>query len=477
MIWTRWIERLLVGERHRQRLVYELSTSPAVVVDYPALRAAIAHRLRELAGGERALFCELRPVSKVYAPVAGDGLDPGRCTDIAIHLDGSLVKWLSVNEEVMGVPDPRGAHQFLDPDERAAFEAHDVRLCVPLISLNRLLGLVLGGRLRGGLADFHGVCIIGGQHDVMRIELVQEGPMTWLRFAACALAGLVAVAAAPAAQPSPPVRAYVTVLDAQGNAVEGLPAAAFHVREDGVDRPVTAVARATQPPAITVIVHGILSDDTPSLRTAVAGLVDIVRRAEAETRMAVVASVKTPRLVNITAGAADLRKDIDGIYEQPTGLVLFEAIDAACQALKAERSDRRVVFVVDNAWESDNEVGVSNRVGQALRDAGAELWVLEWRPASGVARGGTIVSGPPQNVNTARDRMILSWTTASGGYHDTIVGATSLPDTAARLARLILSQYAVTYARPAHAAPHVLQIGVAAPAGTKVIAPQWPPAV
>lgn len=298
--------------------------------------------------------------------------------------------------------------------------------------------------------------------------------MTWLRVV-FALGGLVAVAAAPAGQPVTPARVYVTVLDAHGDAVQGLSAGAFRVREDGVNRRVTGVARATESPAIAVIVHGILTDDTPPLRNAIAGLVDTFRRAAPETRMAVVTSVKTPRLVNITAGAADLQKDIDQIYEYPTGLVLFEAIDAACQALATERSDRRVVLAVDNAWESDNEVGVPNRVGKALKDAGAELWVLEWRPVSGVARGGTIVSGPPQNVNTARDRMILSWTTASGGYHDTIVGTAALADAAARLAHLVLSQYAVTYERPANAAAGILRVGVAAPAGTKVVAPQWPP--
>jgi signal transduction histidine kinase len=143
MIWTRWWERWRWRHGSRDPALHDLATTFALAEDFPALRAVIARRLREVAGGEAALFCEYHPVRRAYVPTAGDRIDPDSCADIAIHLDGPLVKWLGVNQEAMGHPDPRGAHDFLGPEERAAFDAHRVRLCLPLISVNRLLGIAL----------------------------------------------------------------------------------------------------------------------------------------------------------------------------------------------------------------------------------------------------------------------------------------------------------------------------------------------
>jgi hypothetical protein len=237
-----------------------------------------------------------------------------------------------------------------------------------------------------------------------------------------------------------------------------------------------AARRAAEAPAVVLIVHGAGKEDAQNLRKTIGAIVQTLRAANADTRIAIVSTVTTPRLVNITAGAADLDKAAARFVMSDMGFLLQEAIADACKALKSEPADRRLVFILTNSQKADGLSRSAEPVAKAVQDANAALWAIDFTSSAAAMRGNnaSMGSGGPAIVNTEKDQVLSMLTVASGGKSDSIIGTTSLQKAALQMADLILSQYAVTFARPVGMGPGNLKVGVGGASGTKVIAPSWP---
>jgi hypothetical protein len=262
---------------------------------------------------------------------------------------------------------------------------------------------------------------------------------------------------------------YVSVVGPGSTPVAGLGVGAFHIREDGAERRIVQVGRATDPLDVAIVAYRV-GPESPDVRKAIVGVLDTLRRANAHTRVALVISLVTPRFVDISIGAAELQKALDTFFVSPDGLSLFEGIETACRLMQREPHRRRAVLVLGRA-AGVGETGQVRRVGQALEAADASLWMLEYRAV--LTPPGDRLNPPAEDRQI--DRVFSSWTLASGGDQDMVFATTALAGAAARLANLLLSQYVVTYERPADATPKTLRVGVAAPRGTRVLAPTWAP--
>jgi signal transduction histidine kinase len=141
--WIPFRSRSRATDDRSLRKLEELTRSVALIGDFPALRLAIVRRFRELVPCDAAVFYEFHPTRTAFVPTAADGATPEDFSELPIGVGTSLVKWLRVNEETLSLPDPRGAHDFLRPEERDSLDRHQVRLCVPLLSVNRLVAIVL----------------------------------------------------------------------------------------------------------------------------------------------------------------------------------------------------------------------------------------------------------------------------------------------------------------------------------------------
>jgi len=144
------MKRRLFGRRRRpwspglrNRVLEELTRSVALVTDFGALRLLICSRLREMTGCEAALFCEYQRVRSAFVVTGAVGGDVGNFANVAVDLNGPLVTWLQVNEDVLLVPRAGKVPTFLTEVEREIVERHRIRAVVPLLSINRLAGLVL----------------------------------------------------------------------------------------------------------------------------------------------------------------------------------------------------------------------------------------------------------------------------------------------------------------------------------------------
>jgi hypothetical protein len=204
---------------------------------------------------------------------------------------------------------------------------------------------------------------------------------------------------------------YVTVVGLEGRPVTGLGSEDFSLRDGAVRRPVQAAEPATQPLAIAVVIAGFVPADT----RPVAQALDEIRRA-----------------LN-TAGAGH-RIDVVDPGARP---FLDAALDASDLA-GAASTDRRIVLAVIRRRAGDGDVAKPERLTDALRLAHASLWTLEIVPDGG---GRKPAPSPLDDALTVGTQM-------GGGLRETLAGVSALPDHAGRVARLLRSQYVVTYAWP-----------------------------
>jgi signal transduction histidine kinase len=132
----------------RERLLQDLTGSPSLISDVDLLQRTICARVREIAGCQAALICEYAPAREAFVAAASNDLDTAAAEPLVIRASGRLARWLRVNEEPLPVPDTRGVYEYLDAEEKAVLASLGIRVCLPLVAVNRLVGILLLADLR-----------------------------------------------------------------------------------------------------------------------------------------------------------------------------------------------------------------------------------------------------------------------------------------------------------------------------------------
>lgn len=128
-----------------RQAVQDFNRSLLLIVDPDALQASIAARLTELFGCDRILILQLDPERGTFGPTFSLGFDPDSLGSSPLRRHGRLAKWLLVNETCLVVPPESGVYEYLTGTEQEMLARLQVRVCVPLISLNRLTGIIMLG--------------------------------------------------------------------------------------------------------------------------------------------------------------------------------------------------------------------------------------------------------------------------------------------------------------------------------------------
>jgi two-component system, NtrC family, sensor kinase len=131
--------------RSNHRAVLEFSRSLGLIVDREALEASVGARIRELFNPDRLIILKPDAVTQSFLPGFSAGVDEGELGNLRISSRGKLVRWLSANETCLVVDRQPEVHEYLDPVERELLDRLGVRVCVPMISLNRVTGILLLG--------------------------------------------------------------------------------------------------------------------------------------------------------------------------------------------------------------------------------------------------------------------------------------------------------------------------------------------
>ncbi len=127
------------------QILRDFNRSLALIVDLDALRSSIATRLHELFRADRVVIFQLEADKGLFSPVHSLGYEAGELAGQFIRQRGRLAKWLIVNETVLTVPAEFGVYQYLDDPEQALLSRIGARVCGPLVSLNRLTGIITLG--------------------------------------------------------------------------------------------------------------------------------------------------------------------------------------------------------------------------------------------------------------------------------------------------------------------------------------------
>jgi VWFA-related protein len=260
---------------------------------------------------------------------------------------------------------------------------------------------------------------------------------------------------------------YVSAVDSRGNAVTGLTAADFTVREDNVQREVLTAVPATEPLTIAVTI-----DDSQPATNAIQFMRDALNRfikkmdGKAKIALSTYGERPTP-LVEYTSDMALLQKGIGRLFARPGGgAYLLEALVELSKGIEKREDKRRAIVVL--AVESDAEFSNLHytKVLDALKQSGAILEVLA------IGTPSSSISDEMRN----RNQVIAEGTDLTGGRRDQVLAESGLADRMDQLADELLNQYVVTYSRPEQLIPpEKLSVTVKKP-GVTVRAPKRLPA-
>jgi VWFA-related protein len=231
---------------------------------------------------------------------------------------------------------------------------------------------------------------------------------------------------------------FVSAVDKAGKPVEGLGPEAFIVREDGRQREILRVSRATEPIDIAVLVDNSTAagDEIMFMRTALSAFV--TKMAEGN-HIAVVTLADRPTIrVDYSSDAARLADATGGLFAAPqSGMTLLDALSEVSQGLRRRETPRAVIVaVVTDGTEFTNTY--SQDVLRKLKEAKAALHAV------------TIGMFPYSDERATRERVLLlnAGPKESGGQRITLLSPIGLAPALDRLAAELKAQYKVVYARP-----------------------------
>lgn len=127
------------------RVLRDFTRSVMLIVDPEALQASIAARLQELFRPERILIFHNEPEKEMFSLGFAAGVTAEEVRGVHLRRQGQLARWLLINETCLVVPEQRGVYEYLSEDEQRLLARWQIRICVPLIALNRLAGVIMLG--------------------------------------------------------------------------------------------------------------------------------------------------------------------------------------------------------------------------------------------------------------------------------------------------------------------------------------------
>jgi len=256
------------------------------------------------------------------------------------------------------------------------------------------------------------------------------------------VAGCLLAAAAPSAQTQPAdgrtQSIYVGVVDGKGDAVTGLTAKDFVVREDGVAREVLRAEPSSEQLDIVLLVDDsqAATEMIPHMRDA---LTRFVARMQGKAKVGIVTVGERPTsVVERTSDPEALKKGIGRIFaRRGTGAYLLEGINEVLRGFRGRELMRpTIVALTAEGVEYSNLQ--HERINRDLVASGAALHVL------------AIGTPAPTDTDEMRNRnlVLAEGSEFTGGRREQLLSAMALEDRLEQLSAELVNQYVVTYGRP-----------------------------
>ena len=289
------------------------------------------------------------------------------------------------------------------------------------------------------------------------------------RLGACALAALAvgSLSTLDAQRSTLAQRADVIVIDRTGSPVTNLTAADVIVREDGVTREVISVEPGPPPSPIILLADTSQAVDRtiPDLRKGLSAFAAGLGAADPNVKIGLRTFGERPTKVADPTSAEMVQLGIERLFHREgTGSYFLQAIvETTSDLVKAETPGAALVaFVVEAGPEFSQDD--RNRVSDALRRAGASLWVVVLQ-----ARGGGL--GSPEDRERAA--VIGDGSVESGGLSVPVLSSQAIPQAFSKVQTYFTSRLRITYSRPDRLIPPEKLEIAARRDDLKVLAPRW----
>jgi VWFA-related protein len=231
---------------------------------------------------------------------------------------------------------------------------------------------------------------------------------------------------------------YVTVMDGNGAPVPDMAAADFAVKEDGADRPVTKVERATAP-----LSYAVLLDTSPAaspfvndIREALTGFTKLLLSADPNTKFAFMEFGGAGVIrQDFTSNQSEIDAVIQKLVPKPSEPVLNEALlDISRVFAKMPAGTRRVIVTINMEPTKEASNVAPRQLADEVRKSGASLWSV------------ALQTGNRRDAN--REALLKGLTANAGGRWVPIQSPTQLAPFLRSIAANSFSQYVVTYTAP-----------------------------
>ncbi len=263
-----------------------------------------------------------------------------------------------------------------------------------------------------------------------------------------------------------PTNVNAGVLDSKGEAVTGLTASDFTVKEDGVAREVLKAGPATEPLTVALLI-----DDSQALNAGVQFIRDaardFVKTLVGKAEIAAITFGERPTIaLDYTSDEKAVLNAVGRIFPRSgAGSYLLDAIVDTSKGLQKKEAARPVIVVL-----MLEDVEFSNRYYEQVLE---ELY--KSHATLHVVAIGTPDSGIGSDEIRNRNMVIAEGTEGTGGRRDQVLALSGAPARMTQLAKELLNQYTVTYARPETLIPpQRLEVSTTKP-GLTVRAPRKAP--
>ena len=231
---------------------------------------------------------------------------------------------------------------------------------------------------------------------------------------------------------------YVSVVDDKGEAVSGLTAKDFTVREGGQAREVLRAGPAQKPLDITFLV-----DDSQAATTAIPyirdGVSKFIDRMQGKAAIGIVTVGERPTSVaQRSEDPSAARKGVGRIFARPgSGAYLLEGISEVSRGFQKAESARPVIIAITTEGVEFSNLQ-HEQVLKDLHASGAVLHVLAL---------GTPSSDMSDEMRQ-RNLVLAEGTAQTGGRREQLLSPMAITQALNKIADELLNQYVVTYGRP-----------------------------
>jgi len=130
----------------------EFEAGVNLIEDYDQIARNFLGKIKEVCPGPKLLLLVHDADSGRFRPAATVDVGEAEGRTAVIPRDSRLAKWLKVNETHLELKRRPGLQEYLTPKEAGLMASLGIEIAFPLISMNRLIGILLVGSKPGGAA-------------------------------------------------------------------------------------------------------------------------------------------------------------------------------------------------------------------------------------------------------------------------------------------------------------------------------------